>query len=230
MTMGRVRNPLKECCICSEISTGEFPKELRRVYPVQRRISPVSENFLAMPSVSPLAPGHVLILPKEHATGFMYLDSHLLEELLGVITRVSAIISQHFGSVYYFEHGVRGRELACGINHAHLHIVPLQSEISRRVSETLRADYPASISCEYPSILRERNYVGPYLTFGHDIDKVEIAYGRVPSQLVRKVIAVELGETKWDWNELYGRNSFWQTCEVLSGIGPTVDFRGAVGE
>jgi serine/threonine protein kinase len=67
--MAAIRNqaPL-DCCLCEEISSGAFPRQYQEVYPVNSRICLNTGEFVALPTLSPLSPGHVLILPQNHVT------------------------------------------------------------------------------------------------------------------------------------------------------------------
>ena len=54
------------CCICSEISSGKFPSKYYSFYPVNNRICLENEQFIVVPSISPIVEGHLLIFPKYH--------------------------------------------------------------------------------------------------------------------------------------------------------------------
>jgi hypothetical protein len=60
------------------------------------------------------------------------MPDHLLDEMIGMKRVLSGVLTQKLGPVWVFEHGpATERRLAgCGIDHAHLHIVPLEFDLA----------------------------------------------------------------------------------------------------
>lgn len=210
----------KSCCICKEIETHYFPKEYRANYPIRNRLCFESQYFVVFPSISPLVAGHTLVFPKKHVKNLMQLCSHAHEDLCETVQQVSNLLSAHFGSLYTLEHGVgEDNGTACGINHAHLHFIPMKSEVAKRVNNRVRKLYSPDISGPFHEILNQKRQKGSYLLFGQNLDYIHIALNRdIPSQVMRKVIAEELGNEKWDWKQLYGWKNFQKTFSSFDSL------------
>src|SRR6185436_20601266 len=95
-----------DCCFCSEI--GE---------PKPGRIVRQSPHCVALPSVAPLGPGHVLVLPRSHVRSMAQLPRELMPEFLAMASDCADIIAKRFGAPLFFEHGVgRTDEGGCGVD------------------------------------------------------------------------------------------------------------------
>ena len=83
-----------------------------------------SENFFVKVGVGILAPGHVMVITKDHIPCFAELPKHLLRELTLLKGRVVETLELNFAEPIIYEHGVYGQS----INHAHLHFLPKKNE------------------------------------------------------------------------------------------------------
>jgi len=81
-----------------------------------------SKNFFIKVGVGILAPGHVMIIPKQHITCFGALPRQLIEEFM--LIKKKDTIKSNFSEPIIFEHGVYGQT----VNHAHLHFIPTKNE------------------------------------------------------------------------------------------------------
>ncbi len=87
-----------------------------------------TQNFVVIPSLGALVAGWVLIVPKQHAIAIGGLGDPLLAELCDLKKNVASALGEHYqSSVCAFEHGPShaGCTLGCGVDHAHLHLVPI---------------------------------------------------------------------------------------------------------
>ena len=203
----------KSCCICEEVQTGNFPEEYSRYYAVSNRICYESRHFLVVPSVSPIHLGHVLVFPRVHVTNLIEMPAHTKRDLYGTVTKIYYHLVNHFGRPYVFEHGVtKNAGTACGISHAHLHLVPLNREAAEGVDQAVSARYEPDTSGSIRQIIGNRANGVPYLIYGESLDSLSITFANnIPSQFMRRCIAEVLGDNRWDWKEFYGGDRFRET-------------------
>lgn len=98
--------------IFSRIASGEIPS-----YKVAE-----DENFFAFLDISPLAPGHTLVIPKKETDYIFDLDENTHQELWTFARRVAAALRK---SVPCLRIGVA--VIGLEVPHAHIHLVPLNS-------------------------------------------------------------------------------------------------------
>lgn len=79
-----------------------------------------SENFSLVCDAHCLVEGHLLIIPKEHISCIGDFDSTLFKEFHELYKKASSFLSQEYGSVNSFEHGVVGQT----VFHSHVHLLP----------------------------------------------------------------------------------------------------------
>ena len=83
-----------------------------------------SENFFVKVGVGILAPGHVMVITREHLSCFAELPNHLMKEFILLKNKVTNNLKLNFAEPIIYEHGVYGQS----INHAHLHFLPRKNE------------------------------------------------------------------------------------------------------
>ena len=129
---------------------------------------------------------------------------HILEQAIGCKGKVSA-----FGqNVFQFEHGAKsiGSPVGCGVDHAHLHTVPLEFDLidalKQETDGTVKwTDVEPGID---PWVTDEKGDY--YVVVNTDTNRAMYGSSVVPvSQLIRKVIAKKMGVTE-SWN--YKNNPF----------------------
>jgi diadenosine tetraphosphate (Ap4A) HIT family hydrolase len=93
-----------------------------------------SDNFAVVPSKGGFVTGWLMVVPKVHVLNMARLGLSQQHELDVVVSKVAATISRKFGPPTAFEHGavVPNSTFGCGVDHAHLHLVPLPRTISLR--------------------------------------------------------------------------------------------------
>jgi histidine triad (HIT) family protein len=99
--------------IFTRIVNGEIPS-----YKVAE-----SENFYAFLDISPLAQGHTLVIPKKETDYIFDIEDQEYKELFLFAKRVAAAIKK---SIPCKRVGVA--VLGMEVPHAHIHLVPMQSE------------------------------------------------------------------------------------------------------
>ena len=107
---------LEDCCICKEIHLKQLPDSYKHVYQISNRSCYETPEFIAMPSISPLAAGHLLIFPKQHISCLQQLSLGLNQHLVEIVDYLAKFTGVEFGTPFFFEHGVAKDEVgACGI-------------------------------------------------------------------------------------------------------------------
>lgn len=119
------------CEFCAELSGAQ--NRFQSLYPsVSDRIVLEDSKFFVIPSIAPLGPRHLLVLPKCHVERFSDLADQYLDEFDTISKKVieSFFIGRNF---IMMEHGVaKGVGLSCGVNHAHFHFVEVSKSFNLR--------------------------------------------------------------------------------------------------
>jgi len=102
-------------CIFCKIVKKEIPAEI--VYE--------DEHVLAFLDIQPRAPGHTMVIPKEHAPDLLALEASLIGPTFEAVRLVAQKISRALnpeGMIY----GINQGQIAghAGVNHLHVHILP----------------------------------------------------------------------------------------------------------
>lgn len=158
-----------------------------------------SQNFVLLPDISPLVPGHCLIVPKEHFTSFARIPTHWAAELRDFTEQCAALISHLYSPPLLFEHGSGPSEPRSGacVHHAHTHFLPLTAPVERWMSEfgrVLRTD--GTTLCELPHHLED------YLAYQDQLGQSYLVVHlnrRPPCQFIRRRIAEHRTLPNWDW-------------------------------
>ena len=188
---------MNTCRLCSELAPCAFVKAWN---------TPLFEslNFVALPSVGALVEGWLLLAPKRHFISLGALPNPLLAEVGEFKEFVCSVLTQCYGTVSAFEHGpsAAGRALGCGVDHAHLHLVPVAFDLSKEVSPLMPKGATwtsASIHDCRAAYLRGEDYL--YLE--QPIGAGRIAtQERFASQLFRRAVASHIGAPQeYNWRE-----------------------------
>jgi histidine triad (HIT) family protein len=104
---------MDECLFC-RIVKGELPSH---------RVA-ASQNFIAFLDISPISPGHTLIVPKKHATNMLDFPEFFGNELVEFSQRVAQAVVASTGA-QGFNFGLNnGPAAGQAIFHTHFHIIP----------------------------------------------------------------------------------------------------------
>jgi diadenosine tetraphosphate (Ap4A) HIT family hydrolase len=183
-----------DCLFCSiqEMSNPSNPED---------EIIDESENFYAKAALGHFVFGYTLIISKEHFPSFAYVPEHLFPELEAFRNHVLDKlhnIRQHPISI--MEHGAFNRCQRGGacIDHAHLHLMPLATDLYPVLSERFSFDELGSIS----ELRRFRDAQVPYLYYQREgLRSHGVGLSQdVPSQMLRQIACQALGTPElWDW-------------------------------
>jgi diadenosine tetraphosphate (Ap4A) HIT family hydrolase len=211
-----IMNKAHDCCFCAEFEKGEVDETLFLRYGIKNRILYSNDHFVVLPTASPLVDGHFLVLPRWHINTLKQLHASEKQELFGVVQN---LISSCADSYFIFEHGafpVNGN--TCGVDHAHLHILPLGNAVSLQVMEKVKGEYAPEFLGDLLGALSYRKEM-PYLLYGNDIKAMYNSVdGNFPSQFIRKKICEVLNNPDWDWKLLTNRDSFVESMAYREKI------------
>ena len=208
----------KDCSFCSQFKWNRMPSSYIKQSGIENRILKQSDNFVSIPSISPIAEGHVMILPKYHVSSMVQIETNHRNELLHFVRKIFALVQKIYGNIAVTEHGVGlGKTGGCGVTHAHLHIFPAKQSTSRTILSELFETFLVNGPYDLEYIIEAGDIRKSYLCYGYDLDELIISYQEdIPSQYLRKLIAKLTFKTDWDWKEMYGWDDFVKTYETLN--------------
>jgi ATP adenylyltransferase len=163
-----------------------------------------SQSFVVIPSLGALVEGWLLLLPRTHYICSGSLPASLLGEMDALKKTAASFLQDVYGGVSAFEHGPHGenRSVGCGVDHAHLHLVPTVFDLRAAISPFL----PTNVTWRSGSItncgvsFRESR---DYLYLEQPIGNGYIAtHDEFQGQLFRRAIASQLGlDAEYNWRE-----------------------------
>jgi diadenosine tetraphosphate (Ap4A) HIT family hydrolase len=116
------------CAFCRELQTGSLPDFCKA--DIDSRILHETSRFAVMADISPIVPGHVMIVPKDHILCYGAIEDTARDEFASLVNAVRTILRKHYGPSVILEHGTSSLEpVADHVTHAHLHIVPAAIDI-----------------------------------------------------------------------------------------------------
>lgn len=161
-----------------------------------------SPNFVALPSLGALVEGWVLLIPKRHFISFGAVPASMLAEMNEFKGFLCSVLSQCYGTATAFEHGpsAAGRTVGCGVDHAHLHLVPLLFDLLAEVSPFLPSGVRwanARIEECQDAYSRGQDYL--YLEQPICSGRI-VTHDKFESQLFRRAIATRIGvRDQYNW-------------------------------
>jgi diadenosine tetraphosphate (Ap4A) HIT family hydrolase len=195
MTVGK-------CSLCAQVAGDREHDLLAPMLPgtgYQRGVARDMGHFALIPSVGPLAAGHVLLCPQAHRCSFAALGPDEEVEVEPAIDATEDLLSRRYGPrLYLFEHGTgaASSQPACSVEHAHLHLLPSRSDLWPAVAQAVT--WSALGDRSLTDVVGDREY----LRFRQDDGRWWIHVPRRPlrSQLLRQHLARALGvQHVWDW-------------------------------
>ena len=82
------------------------------------------DQTLAILDIEPSAPGHTMIIPKEHYQDFMDLPTGKMNNLFGSAQKVVNMLEKTLGADHFTIGVNSGRILGRHVEHVHIHVIP----------------------------------------------------------------------------------------------------------
>jgi diadenosine tetraphosphate (Ap4A) HIT family hydrolase len=175
------------------------------------------KDFIVMPPLGEFIEGGLLVLTREHMLSMAHLRSEQFDLLERLVSVIGEALRKHWGvAPLVFEHGpapLAGKGVCC-VDHAHLNIFPAKVRVHPHLLERRHkqvsglADLAQLKKQEYGYLFVQENDGTRHTYDGRD----------VPTQLVRRIIATQLGiPERWHWREYPGCSELLATCAALKG-------------
>jgi diadenosine tetraphosphate (Ap4A) HIT family hydrolase len=186
---------------------------------IRERILLKSENFIVIPSISPLGINHLLIFPTIHISSLAQINHKQNKELYQIVKKVLKKLfdknySEKNKSFILFEHGVtKGQTGGCGVDHAHLHILPCDNDMVNEIFAKMTEKFLKPEKIKFDKINTIADSVS-YLLIGDNLDNLFIyKASSFESQTIRKIICEYMNIDAWDWKMLTNSSAFEKTLQ-----------------
>jgi len=205
--------PMVNCPYCQELQSGRLPDFCDA--DIDSRILHGTNRFVVMADISPLVPGHVIIVPKAHILCFGGVDAAAQDEFSGIVNATRTLLREHYGPSVLLEHGTSSLEpVADHVTHAHLHIVPAAIDI-RDSLVNFHTTTIASLSDLSYWAARDEAYIYFESCAGERVvaDRIDgIRRLFIRSEIARQV---GLADPLWDWRRHILSDNLRSTVETL---------------
>jgi len=204
---------MAHCPFCRELQSGRLPDFCDAE--IDSRILHETDQFVVLSDISPLVPGHVMIVPKAHILCYGAVEAAAQGEFSGIVNATRKILREHYGPSVVLEHGTSSLEpVADHVTHAHLHIVPADIDI-RDSLVNFNTTPIASLSDLSRWAVRDEAYIYFESCAGERIVADQIV--DIPRLFIRREVAKRVGvpDPLWDWRRHILSDNFRSTVERL---------------
>lgn len=200
----------QKCAICEELScAGEtrLSSALGDSYVTNATLA-ISDNFAVIPSVGPLVAGHCLLVTRQHSSNVIAgLDQPKLDELGGICKESVEKLIREFSNMrlFCFEHGSRCelQNSLCSTSHGHLHQLPFRKgDIDAVLDAAGGQKFSVPSLVDLNALLQAVEEYIVAFSLTSDCARLEgivMDASSAPSQYFRKLIAMQIGNSRWDW-------------------------------
>jgi diadenosine tetraphosphate (Ap4A) HIT family hydrolase len=186
---------MSSCLFCevADGNAGMAPENL---------IIAANEYAFAKPALGQFVDGYTLIVSQEHIRSFSEMSDVELGHVEEMKEKIGAVLKHLYQQpVVVFEHGCgQGPDLrgGSGIDHAHLHVLPLPASLEYDLQSRFRFTRLAKLA----DLARRGGTARPYIyletgsgeRFTFELDSP------IPSQFMRRLICQSLNQPNlWDW-------------------------------
>ena len=208
---------MKWCDFCDEFAGGSQNAFAERYCESTGRVVMASADFRVVPTLGQVVAGHLLIVPIRHLCAMADLKVMQIEELDHLCRRVRSVLTDVYGACVFFEHGMRDSGSGgCGIDHAHLHAVPVAAN---GVLDVLRREFGGCAIHDFAAIKETINQESSYLLFEDaSASRYVFPVTELPSQYMRKLVADSIGKSDWDWRKCGREPELIATLERLAPL------------
>ena len=167
--MNNENQSLNTCSYCAEqVRDFENSFYLKKIYPISKiecRNIIETKNFIVVPTIGPLTPGHILIIPKQHVTSIQCLSKDYIDEAHDILKKITTAIKIFSPHLFIFEHGFKDPTLSINscVDHAHIHVLPLPTPYIPQIpAKAIKKSYLCPLDALQKETLNE------YLMFSSD--------------------------------------------------------------
>jgi diadenosine tetraphosphate (Ap4A) HIT family hydrolase len=156
---------------------------------------------VVVPSLGALVEGWLLVVPPQHVCALAELSESQWYAFQRVLDQATEAVERHYGPAVRFEHGSAGsgRAAGCGVDHAHMHVVPAAIDLRAAVSKI--AGSLGEFVWKPAQSRPDSDGVTDYIWISDATGNWISHQCQIPSQVIRRAIANELGESTWDWKK-----------------------------
>ena len=175
-----------------------------------------SEDFVVIPTLGPLVPGWVLIVPKLRLQRFSNLPTHLEVEFITIARSIRDALKVFEGDFFLFEHGSKpGSPASCGVEQAHMHALILKFDLISMSRSQSRMNWNSSSKTLLPAPV---NSLSEEYLFASDGEaSILTTVNRPVSQWFRRLIATSLGRSQeWDYRAYQFHHNISKTIRTFS--------------
>jgi diadenosine tetraphosphate (Ap4A) HIT family hydrolase len=161
------------------------------------------DNVFITPDIAPVVEGHFLIVTKKHWNSFANVDDDTYASLEAAKEYLRCSVFKKEKHLF-FEHGaVRKNTAGCCIDHAHMHVIPISSDIDIDgfITQFVASEKMEASKC---SIQKCANDNQPYLFY--EIEENSQWYYPVewlPHQFFRMMVRYHFSVAQYRWGEQY---------------------------
>ncbi|KAA9008099.1 HIT family protein [Histidinibacterium aquaticum] len=175
-----------------------------------------TERFIVVPTIGALVEGWLLVIPKRRLENFSLLVRPERDELTELLGELSVKLARYPGQLHLFEHGgPKGSLVSCGVDQAHLHVVPLQFSLLDEALAKTDVNWSSAPRIEE---LRPQLAQHEYLYAWSAGNGISGTLKHPKSQWFRKLIAQRLGRCdEWNYREFPHYEVADQTAKEVAG-------------
>lgn len=205
--MQATSNSSNLCVLCRAVS--EVPAQGRPIFDTHLFRSP---DFVVIPSVGPVVPGHVMVVSRDHCSNLASLSTAAKRQYNRLLDQISKLPPYRRKNLLEAEHGSSSSESggAC-INHLHVNLIPGLTGLATLFDGKLP-------QLPIQQLMQLTATAAPYI-FMRDGTTLRVyeAIG-VPSQLIRRAVFEHLDRSDWDWGVFPNLEIVQETIELWKGI------------
>ena len=189
-----------------------------------------TEHFAVIPSLGALVEGWLLVVPKSHYISMGAIPTDLRQEADELRAEVENLLrTQYRQPVLAFEHGPSAAKhgTGCGVDHAHLHLLPFGGDILRYVAPFVPKDLEWK-PCNWNERAEAYETGQDYLYFMAQGSEGRIALSSdFGSQIFRRAISSYLGvPDEFGWREYPRLTIVGRTIDVVGSAAAQIERRG----
>ena len=188
---------MSNCIFCRE---NRFYNNFKAGFTLSESLIYENEYIFVTPDISPLIPGHLLIVSQNHYNSFAGAPTEVRYALQKAIKYIYSNLN--YKNITWFEHGaVFPGKGGASIDHAHLHVLPHEFPIQQAIEDDKKYSKKIPFSQEIFCTLAEKQ---PYLWVSNDFNSSCIYYvDNLPSQYLRNIVMRLQESEKYNWKSSF---------------------------